>query len=829
MAHKAPSLPAALKPLIDLNRWVVWRWEVTKKGKPTKVPYQAHHPERKASTKAPETWAPYAVAAKVRDVDGIGFVLTDTEFAAFDIDDCRNASTGEIHPWATNLVERAGSYTEITTSGTGLRIIGLAKTAVHHRKQPVIDGVTCEAYSHATRYIAMTGNQLNGAGLENIDTVMDEVVAELDELKKKKPKPKPTPGEGKTDLPRELRLMLHLQGDKPGEYPSRSELFWAFICTALRKGIDENVIVVSCCDETYSGKSIYEHVQDNGGEDYVKRQIEKAANEGPTSTDEDNKVIIRIQGGKLHNEWRAVQDALIRAKCSVFVRGKKLVRPLWRWERTGEGDREALTSWLQELKISTLGDIVAHHAAKFQKLHKTKTDEEWIDINPPKAVIEQLIDNEDWAFSTLKGIINTPTMKPDGSLLTEPGYDNITQLYYLPSSDIKLPPIPERPAKADAQAALARLNGLLKNFPFEGENEKKKTSPSRSVALAGIMTTVLRGALPTAVPLFAIVGTESRTGKTYLVTLISLIAMGHVPISQGGSEKKEELEKRIETAALAGRPILHLNNLPNGMVVESERLSELSTEGAVYIRTLGRHEERLCDCRGTTMFLNGNNILMAADLVLRTATCRLNPQREDPETKEYDSPTPTELVRRDRSRYLADVFIIARAFLAAGCPKQDRKIVAGFDDWSRFIQQTLIWLGQDDPLKDMDMMRGMDPKEEELQRLLNTLKKYHNKLKGKFTVADCTELAEETAHRKDGSRFFVHEDLRELMYQHGKIDGQHFGRLLMRNRDRIREGWQVRIAPAGKRTKAYELVGPSAKDVASPPKDEPSEGGEDVF
>src|SRR5262249_8374860 len=251
----------------------------------------------------------------------------------------------------------------------------------------------------------------------------------------------------------------------------------------------------------------------------------------------------------------------------------------------------------------------------------------------------------------------------------------MTQLYYLPSSDIKLPPIPERPTKADAQAALARLNGLLKNFPFEGENEEKKTSPSRSVALAGIMTTVLRGALSAAVPLFAIVGTEPRTGKTYLVTLISLIAMGHVPISQGASEKKDELEKRIETAALAGRPILHLNNLPNGMVVESERLSELSTEGAVYIRTLGRHEERLCDCRGTTMFLNGNNILMAADLVLRTATCRLNPQKEDPETREYDPPTPTELVRKNRGCYLADVFIMARAFLAAGSPKQDRKIV----------------------------------------------------------------------------------------------------------------------------------------------------------
>ena len=39
------------------------------------------------------------------------------------------------------------------------------------------------------------------------------------------------------------------------------------------------------------------------------------------------------------------------------------------------------------------------------------------------------------------------------------------------------------------------------------------------------------------------------------------------------------MEKRIETAALSGRPILHFNNLPNGMVLESAGLSQMLTEG----------------------------------------------------------------------------------------------------------------------------------------------------------------------------------------------------------------------------------------------------------
>jgi hypothetical protein len=540
---QAKTTPA-LKPLIDQDHWLVWRWEQNDKGEPTKVPYQAHHPERKASTKNPKTWAPYAVATEVPDVDGIGFVLTGTDFAAFDIDDCRNPVDGAIHPWAKNLAERAGSYTEITTSGTGLRIIGLAKTAVQHRKQPVIGGITCEAYSHATRYIAMTGNQFNSAGLENIDAVIDEVVAELDQLKKqrKKPKPKPTPDEGKKALPRELNLMLHLQGDHPGDYPSRSELFWAFICTAMRMGIDENVIVNSCCDEAYSGKSIHEHVQDNGGEDYVRRQIENAANQGAASTTEDNKTIIRLRDGELDKQWRETERALIKAKCDVYVRANRLVQPLWRWEQTGEGNHQVLTSRLVEYNVHRLSDIVAHHAVTFLKCNK---DKEWKKTNPPHNVIERLLEAGHWAMPSLLGIINTPTMRPDGSLLTKPGYDPATQLWYKPSSDITLPPIPERPTRADALAALALLNDLLEGFPFDGD-------VSRSVALAGMLTTVLRGAF-LATPIFAVVAPQARTGKTYFVHLIAVLGTGHIPVPTGGSRKEEEMEKRIETAALCGR------------------------------------------------------------------------------------------------------------------------------------------------------------------------------------------------------------------------------------------------------------------------------------
>ncbi len=104
----------AWKALAALDHWVCWRFK-KRDGKTTKVPHQCNG--ENAASNDPSTWTTSdAVAKAANGFDGIGFVLTDTEIAAFDIDDCRDLATGTIHPWAQQLVERAGSYTEITPS-----------------------------------------------------------------------------------------------------------------------------------------------------------------------------------------------------------------------------------------------------------------------------------------------------------------------------------------------------------------------------------------------------------------------------------------------------------------------------------------------------------------------------------------------------------------------------------------------------------------------------------------------------------------------------------------------------------------------------------------
>ncbi|UPJ97430.1 virulence-associated E family protein [Bradyrhizobium sp. 172] len=100
-----------------------------------------------------------------------------------------------------------------------------------------------------------------------------------------------------TKMPRGLVTMLHVSG--AGPYQSRSELFFAFIANALRAELDKNTIIVACLDAIYSGKGIHEHVAENGGEAYVRRQIAKVLNKLSEETifdrDKNNRIICRSQ------------------------------------------------------------------------------------------------------------------------------------------------------------------------------------------------------------------------------------------------------------------------------------------------------------------------------------------------------------------------------------------------------------------------------------------------------------------------------------------------------------------------------------------------------
>jgi hypothetical protein len=179
------KLPPALAPLVARPQWCVWRWTKRPSGNWQKPPYMATDPERNASSTDPSTWADYATAlAAVRagHGNGITYVLTKNDpFAAVDLDHCRDADTRSIDRWAQNFLTRSrGTYAEITPSGDGLRIWGLASGIKVNRAFALeIDGksVKAELFRQTAKPLTVTGLELvRVPELAGIDQLIDWAV-----------------------------------------------------------------------------------------------------------------------------------------------------------------------------------------------------------------------------------------------------------------------------------------------------------------------------------------------------------------------------------------------------------------------------------------------------------------------------------------------------------------------------------------------------------------------------------------------------------------------------------------------------------------------------
>jgi len=141
---------------------VVWRWE-ERNGNWDKPPYQPNG--RPAKTNDPATWVSFEAAVAALEggrFDGVGFVLTaDDPYAMVDLDHCVDLDSGVIEAWAVNIIDQLRSYTEITPSGVGLRVIVKGILSPGRRKRGMGSGGGVELYDQL-RYMTMTGNLLAG-------------------------------------------------------------------------------------------------------------------------------------------------------------------------------------------------------------------------------------------------------------------------------------------------------------------------------------------------------------------------------------------------------------------------------------------------------------------------------------------------------------------------------------------------------------------------------------------------------------------------------------------------------------------------------------------
>lgn len=159
------------------RQWIVWRYEETDGQKPTKVPYsiRGFH----AAVDDPSTWASFDDAVNAiagLGMDGLGFIFTDSDpFCGLDLDDTEGMTDEERAP----VVERQNkiynafnSYSELSPSGKGCHIIGMATLPTGRRRSKI------EIYS-SKRFFTMTGNVVNNVPIRDVQGLAEILYNEM--------------------------------------------------------------------------------------------------------------------------------------------------------------------------------------------------------------------------------------------------------------------------------------------------------------------------------------------------------------------------------------------------------------------------------------------------------------------------------------------------------------------------------------------------------------------------------------------------------------------------------------------------------------------------
>jgi hypothetical protein len=474
----------------------------------------------------------------------------------------------------------------------------------------------------------------------------------------------------------------------------------------------------------------------------------------------DGRPVVRIAAGQLPRMVDEAEAALKAAGVPIFVRGDSLVRPVTAEAPAARGRMTMVAKFRAFCSDSLIDEF--SKAARFQKYDGRMKG--WATIDPPKQVGAILLTRQgSWKVDRVAGVITTPTLRPDGSILSEQGYDPATRLYLAPDPGFCLPPIAEQPSRADAEAALALLADLLVEFPFVGPVD-------HAVALSGLLTAVVRGGLPTA-PMHAIRAHTAGTGKSLLVDVAATIATGRPCPVSAASQTEEEMEKRLVAFLREGVPILSIDNATRPLA--GDMLCQISERPSVRVRLLGLSEGPEFECR-TAVFATGNNLKLKGDMTRRAVLCSLDANEERPELRRFKF-DPIARVLKNRGAFVAAALTIARAYSVGGEPV-DCTPIGSYGEWSKVVREPLIWLGQADPVESMETARAEDPELAAIRELfaLWQVELIQNK---DYTARDLVHLA--TSQHDTAGSPYVRPALREFLQERagksGEISAQRLG------------------------------------------------------
>lgn len=307
-------------------------------------------------------------------------------------------------------------------------------------------------------------------------------------------------------------------------------------------------------------------------------------------------------------------------------------------------------------------------------------------------------------FAKLERLAHAPYVRPDGTIVTEPGYDEATRTILMPDEAFQGIEVPETPTPEQVAAArVLIMEEWLGDFPVD-------TDADRANLLGLVVTPTIRGMMPRA-PLGVIDGLQMGVGKNLLADSILTVYTGHAAQPMNWVSEPDELRKQITSAFRTGAEFFVFDEAP---VLEGAALAQALTAETWQDRILGVSTMANFPNRVTWISL-GNNVQVKGDITRRVYRIALRPQYANPQdraasTFRHPGQSGLDLLswtRKNRKELLTAILTLVRAWYAAGAPYPKRGVSFGsFEVWERMVGGIVEAAGLPDFLGNLKVWRS---------------------------------------------------------------------------------------------------------------------------
>lgn len=477
-----------------------------------------------------------------------------------------------------------------------------------------------------------------------------------------------------------------------------------FLKKCLRGGVDkveQAKILTALSKRTPLGKSVLNKMWNGLVAEQRQKERERAKKEEPVELE---------QAVGLVNDWhfadlcahahRAIHDRN-QASPSVFhyMEGLYVIRE--------DSEGHARMKLLDR-------DGFAHHLNTVAAFAKVGGEDgsELRGVSAPDDVVRHLFAGDYGTYPELRGLVTTPIFTTSGAMLTTPGYDWDSRLYYRPDLSLSVPNVSTKPSEDEVfRAKQLLIEEILADFPLGGLTRPEIVEkglhgegvPAVTNMMGLMVLPFMRELIDGPTPGHLLTKPAPGTGASLLTDVFSIIATGRETPALAMPTSKDEMSKTLTSVLANGQNIVFFDNINHS--VDSGELASAMTAPTYQARILGKSQTVEVAVRTTWVF-TGNNVSLSSELVRRLIMIDLDAQVANPELRTgFRHKDIRGWAKENRGELVWACLTLIQNWIAKGMPVQKDTALASYENWSGVVGGVLKEAGMGGFLQNRDALK----------------------------------------------------------------------------------------------------------------------------